>query len=159
MSHSSANGASRSRRRVVIVGGGFGGFEAARRLASADVDVTVVDRTNHLLFQPLIYAVAAGGLSSGDVASPTRWMLRRHQNATVLMASVTDVDVSRRQVVLDRGERLDYDSLILACGAVTSYFGHDEWASVTCRHEDDPGRRQPAKPHLRGVRGGGARAR
>lgn len=132
MSHSSANGASRSRRRVVIVGGGFGGFEAARRLRSADVEVTVVDRTNHLLFQPLIYGVAAGGLSSGDVASPTRWMLRRHQNTTVLMASVTDVDVSRRQVVLDRGERLDYDTLILACGAVTSYFGHDEWASVTC---------------------------
>ncbi len=132
MSHSSANGASRSRRRVVIVGGGFGGFEAARRLGGADVDVTVVDRNNHLLFQPLIYAVAAGGLSAGDVASPIRWMLRRHQNTSVLMAAVTDVDVSRRQVVLDRGERIDYDNLIVACGAATSYFGNDAWANATC---------------------------
>lgn len=132
MSHSSANGASRSRRRVVIVGGGFGGFEVARRLGGADVDVTVVDRNNHLLFQPLIYAVAAGGLSAGDVASPIRWMLRRHQNTSVLMAAVTDVDVSRRQVVLDRGERIDYDNLIVACGAATSYFGNDAWANATC---------------------------
>ncbi len=107
-------------------------MEAARRLRKADVDVTVVDRHNHLLFQPLIYQVAAGALASGQVAAPTRHMLRRQANATVLMASVTDVDVDARQVVLDRGDRLDYHSLIVACGGETSYFGHDDWQEVTC---------------------------
>jgi NADH dehydrogenase len=116
----------------VIIGGGFGGLQAAKRLKKADVDVTVIDRHNHLLFQPLIYQVAAGALSEGEVASPIRHMLKRQSNATTLMAEVTDVDVERRQVVLDRGERLDYDSLIVACGGKTSYFGHDEWREVTC---------------------------
>jgi NADH dehydrogenase len=120
-----------TRRRVVIVGGGFGGLEAARHLKNANVDVTVVDRHNHLLFQPLIYQVAAGALSSGQVAAPIRHLLKRQANATALMAAVTDVDVARRQVVLDTGERLDYDSLIVACGGQTSYFGHDEWRWVT----------------------------
>ena len=128
----SANGASAKRRRVVIIGGGFGGMEAAKRLKKADVDVTVIDRHNHLLFQPLIYSVAAGTLAVGEVAAPQRHTLRRHANSTVLMAAVTAVDVERRQVVLDRGERLDYDSLILACGGETSYFGHDEWSEVSC---------------------------
>jgi NADH:ubiquinone reductase (H+-translocating) len=132
VSVSSHNGTSPGRRRVVIVGGGFGGFEAARRLAKSDVDVTVVDRKNHLLFQPLIYSVAAGALSAGDVAAPVRWMLRRQANARVVMATVTDIDVERREVVLDRGERLSYDSLIMACGGTTSYFGHDEWQPLTC---------------------------
>lgn len=129
MSH---NGTSPPRRRVVIVGGGFGGFEAAHRLKKADVDVTVVDRRNHHLFQPLIYQVAAGALSAGDVAVPVRWMLRRQSNATVLMATATEIDVGERRVTLDRGERLDYDSLILACGGNTSYFGHDQWQGFTC---------------------------
>ena len=129
MSH---DGAGRARRRVVIVGGGFGGMAAAKHLKRADVDVTVVDRTNHHLFQPLIYQMAAGALSSGEVAAPIRGMLKRQKNATALMAEVTDVDVERRQVVLDRGERLDYDSLIMACGGETSYFGHDEWSEVSC---------------------------
>lgn len=128
----SADGAGAHRRRVVIVGGGFGGMEAARKLKRANVDVTVVDRHNHLLFQPLIYQVAAGALSSGEVAAPQRHMLKRQANATALMARVTGVDVDRRQVVLDRGDRLDYDSLIVACGGETSYFGHDEWREVTC---------------------------
>jgi NADH:quinone reductase (non-electrogenic) len=128
----SSNGARSGRHRVVIVGGGFGGVEAARKLKRADVDVTVVDRHNHLLFQPLIYQVAAGALSSGEVAAPIRHMLKRQPNATVLMAAVTGVDVERRQVVLERGEKLDYDSLIVACGGETSYFGHDEWQEVTC---------------------------
>ena len=119
------------RRRVVIIGGGFGGMEAARRLKRADVEVTVVDRHNHLLFQPLIYQVAAGALFSGQVAAPQRHMLKSQANAAVLMASVTDVDVEHRQVLLDRGDRLDYDSLIVACGGQTSYFGHDEWQGVT----------------------------
>jgi NADH dehydrogenase len=115
----------------VIVGGGFGGMEAAKRLKNADVDVTVVDRHNHLLFQPLIYQVAAGALFSGQVAAPIRHMLKSQRNATTLMAEVTDFDVERRQVVLERGERLEYDTLIVACGGQTSYFGHDEWTSVT----------------------------
>ncbi len=128
----SRNRSAEDRRRVVIVGGGFGGMEAARRLKRANVEVTVVDRHNHLLFQPLIYQVAAGALSAGEVAAPHRHMLKRRANASVLMAAVTDVDVVQRQVVLDRGERLDYDSLIVACGGETSYFGHDGWKQVTC---------------------------
>jgi NADH dehydrogenase len=120
-----------TRRRVVIVGGGFGGLEAARRLKNANVDVTVVDRHNHLLFQPLIYQVAAGALSSGQVAAPIRHLLKRQANATLLMAAVTDVDVAHRQVILDSGESLAYDSLIVACGCQTSYFGHEEWRGVT----------------------------
>jgi NADH dehydrogenase len=116
----------------VIVGAGFGGFEAARRLKKADVDVTLVDRKNHHLFQPLIYQVAAGALSPDDVAAPVRWMLRRQPNASVLMATAIDIDVRQRHVKLDRGELLEYDSLIIACGGKTSYFGHPEWQEVTC---------------------------
>ena len=128
----STDGTDPRRRRVVIVGGGFGGLQAAKRLKKADADVILIDRHNHLLFQPLIYQVAAGAMSSGEVAAPLRHMLKRQQNATTLMAEVTDVDVERRQVVLDRGDRLDYDSLIVACGGETSYFGHDEWQGVSC---------------------------
>jgi NADH dehydrogenase len=128
----SANGTDAGRRRVVIVGGGFGGMQTAKRLKKADVDVTLIDRHNHLLFQPLIYQVAAGAMSSGEVAAPLRHMLKRQRNATTLMAEVTDVDVERRQVVLERGERLDYDSLVVACGGETSYFGHDDWQEVSC---------------------------
>ena len=121
-----------ARRRVVVLGGGFGGLAAARNLRHADVDVTLVDRRNHHLFQPLLYQAAAGALSPSDCASPIRPALKHSSNTTVLMAEVTDVDVERRQVVLDRGDRLDYDSLIVACGGQTSYFGHDEWRDVTC---------------------------
>src|SRR4051794_39168062 len=120
------------RRRVVIVGGGFGGLAAAQKLRHADVDVTLVDRTNHHLFQPLLYQLAAGAISTGECAASIRMALKHSSNAKVLMGEVTDVDPERRQVVLDRGERLDYDSLIVACGAETSYFGHDEWRGVTC---------------------------
>jgi NADH dehydrogenase len=116
----------------VIVGGGFGGLAAARKLRGADVDVTLVDRMNHHLFQPLLYQAAAGGLSPSDCASPLRPALKRGSNVTVLMAAVTDLDAERRQVVLDDGARLEYDSLIVACGSQTSYFGHDEWRDVTC---------------------------
>ena len=120
------------RRRVVIVGGGFGGLAAARKLRHADVEVTLVDRMNHHLFQPLLYQVAAGALSPSDCAAPIRPALKRGSNTAVLMTEVTDVDAEQRQVVLDRGDRLDYDSLIVACGAQTSYFGHDEWKDVSC---------------------------
>ena len=93
--------------------------------------MTLVDRTNHHLFQPLLYQVAAGGLSEGDCASAISGHLRGQANASVLMAEVTDLDVERRRVILDRGEPLDYDSLVVACGAETSYFGHDEWAETS----------------------------
>ena len=156
MSH---NGARGERHRVVIVGGGFGGMEAAKRLKKADVDVTVIDRHNHLLFQPLIYQVAAGALASGQVAAPQRHMLKRQANATVLMAAVTDVDVEHRHVVLDRGDRLGYDSLILACGGETSYFGHDEWQQVTCGAQDARRCGRPPRPDLRRFRGGRTRGR
>ncbi len=119
------------RRRVVIVGGGFGGLAAAQKLRRADVDVTVVDRQNHHLFQPLLYQVAAGGLASGECAYPIRVALRRGSNMRVLMAEARGVDVERRQLVLDRGERIEYDSLIVACGAETAYFGNDEWREVS----------------------------
>ncbi len=127
-----ADGDATQRRRVVIVGAGFGGLAAARKLRHADVEVTLVDRMNHHLFQPLLYQTAAGALSSSDCASPIRWGVRRAANTTVVMAEVTGLDAERREVVLDRGQRLEYDSLIVACGAQTSYFGHDEWREVTC---------------------------
>src|SRR3954464_14962336 len=112
-------------RRVVIVGGGFGGLAAAQALRKAPVEVTVVDRTNHHLFQPLLYQLASGMLSMGDCAAPIRGMLRRQRNARVTMAEVTGIDPGRRELTLDRGEALHYDRLIVACGADTSYFGHD----------------------------------
>ena len=123
--------APRRRRRVVIVGGGFGGLTAARELRRADVDVTLVDPTSHHLFQPLLYQLACGGLSSGECASPIRAAVKRSANTTVLMARATGLDAERRQLILERGERLDYDSLIVACGAETSYFGKDEWRDVS----------------------------
>ena len=126
-----AEEASSGRRRVVIVGGGFGGVAAAHGLHRAEVDVTVVDRTNHQTFQPLLYQVATGAISGGECASAIRAMLKRQANASVLMAKVTDFDVERRQVLLDTGRALDYDSLIVSCGAETSYFGHDEWADFS----------------------------
>jgi NADH dehydrogenase len=119
------------RRQVVIVGGGFGGLTAARELRHADVDVTLVDRTSHHLFQPLLYQLACGGLSTGECATPIRSALKRSPNTTVLMAEATGLDVERRQIVLDRGEPLHYDSLIVACGAETSYFGKDAWREVS----------------------------
>ena len=115
----------------------------------------MVDRTNHHLFQPLLYQVAAGGLSEGDCASAIRGHLRRQPNASVLMAEVTDVDVERRRVILDRAEPLGYDSLVVACGAETSYFGNDEWEDVV-RAEDPSRRRRAARPHRLRLRGGRA---
>ncbi len=111
---------------VVIVGGGFGGLSAARRLADAPVRVTVIDRFNHHVFQPLLYQVATAALSPGDIASPIRWILSSQANARVLMAEVVSIDLAARSVVLDRGT-LHYDFLIVAAGATESYFGHTEW--------------------------------
>ncbi|WP_325483854.1 NAD(P)/FAD-dependent oxidoreductase [Microbacterium sp.] len=117
---------------MVIVGGGFGGLFAARALRRAPVDLTVVDRTNHHLFQPLLYQVATAVLSEGDIAPPTREVLRRQQNARVLLGEVMDIDLTAREMTIETAgerERLAYDSLIVAAGAGQSYFGHDEFAA------------------------------
>src|SRR5712664_643786 len=111
---------------VVIVGGGFGGLYAARALAGRPVRVTLLDRRNHHLFQPLLYQVATAALNPSDIAVPLRSILRRATNVTVFLASVERVDLAGRRVVLDRGE-IGYDALILAAGASHSYFGHDDW--------------------------------
>jgi NADH dehydrogenase len=114
--------------RVVILGCGFGGLFAARALRGAPVEVTVVDRTNHHLFQPLLYQVATAGLAAPAVAEPIRRILSGQRNTTVLYGEAQRVDVSAKRVILENGEALDYDRLILATGARDSYFGHDEWA-------------------------------
>jgi NADH dehydrogenase len=118
-----------TRARVVIVGGGFGGLQAAKALADAPVQVILVDRRNHHLFQPLLYQVATAALSPADIAQPIRSVLRGQANAEVLLADVDAIDVVAREVVLDDDAgRLPYDYLILAAGANHAYFGHDEWA-------------------------------
>jgi NADH dehydrogenase len=114
--------------RVVIIGGGFGGLFGARAFKHAPVEVTLVDRHNHHVFQPLLYQVATAGLSPGDIASPIRWILRRQKNVRVLLGDAQAVDVVNRSVLLDGGESLPYDYLIVAAGADNSYFGHPEWA-------------------------------
>lgn len=113
---------------VLIVGGGFAGLYAARALRRAPVRVTLVDRRNHHLFQPLLYQVATAGLSAPDVAEPIRRILRRQRNVTVLLGEVERVEPEARAVVVD-GERLGYDALVLAPGATHDYFGHEEWAA------------------------------
>lgn len=123
---SSQSASSRGLPRVVIVGAGFGGLFAARGLARAPVDVTVVDRRNYHLFQPLLYQVAAAALPPSDIAWPIRSILRRQRNATVLMDEVVGVDVAARRMQLARTE-LDFDYLVLAPGSTHFYFGHEEW--------------------------------
>jgi NADH dehydrogenase len=115
------------RPRIVIVGGGFGGLAAAKALRHVDADVTLVDRRNHHLFQPLLYQVATAGLSGPDIAYPIRRILKRQRNTRVLMAEVRRVDRARRVLILADAE-IPYDALILAPGAVDQWFGHDEWA-------------------------------
>src|SRR5947207_8862148 len=118
--------------RVVIVGAGFGGLRAARALRNAPVQVTVIDRQNHHLFQPLLYWVATAGLSPADISSPIRSILRKQKNTDVLMAEVTGVDVEGQRVLM--GNRaVPYDYLVLATGAYANYFGHPE------RRHDVPG--------------------
>jgi len=115
--------------RVVIVGGGFGGLYAAKRLGHAPVSLTLVDRRNFHLFQPLLYQVATGALSPGEIASPLRAVVGRNRNTQVVLGEVRDLDAANRRVILDDGE-VSYDELIVATGATHSYFGHDEWAAV-----------------------------
>jgi NADH dehydrogenase len=150
---------------VVIVGGGFGGLWAARALARDPVRVTLFDRRNHHLFQPLLYQVATAGLNPSDIAAPIRQILRRQRNATVLLGEVSRVDVSARRLATVEGLEIAYDYLILATGATHSYFGRDDWARhapglktiedaleirrrvflafEAAEREDDPARRAP----------------
>jgi NADH dehydrogenase len=111
---------------VIIIGGGFAGLDAARAFAGAPVRVTLLDRHNHHVFQPLLYQVATAALSPGDIASPIRWILRHERNVEVFLADVRSVDASARTVTTDNGT-LSYDFLIVAAGAAHAYFGHDEW--------------------------------
>lgn len=117
------------RPRVVIVGCGFGGLEAARKLQGADVDVTVIDRTNHHLFQPLLYQVATAGLAAPSITAPVRGLFRGQANITSLLGEVTAIDPAARTVRMADGNPVPYDHLIVAAGATHSYFGHDEWSA------------------------------
>jgi NADH dehydrogenase len=113
--------------RVVIVGAGFGGLETALRLAGAPVSITLVDRRNHHLFQPLLYQVATASLATSEIAWPIRYLLRDRSEVTTLFATVSGVDADGHRVLLDDGDALSYDTLVLATGARHAYFGHDEW--------------------------------
>jgi NADH dehydrogenase len=114
--------------RVVVIGGGFAGLWCTRALARSPVEITLVDRANHHLFQPLLYQVATAGLSAGDIAAPLRQILRAQRNCSVRMGEVTGIDLAGREVALADGARLGYDFLLVASGAAHAYFGHDEWA-------------------------------
>lgn len=114
---------------VVVIGGGFAGLWATRALASAPVRITLVDRCNHHLFQPLLYQVATAGLSSPDIAAPLRHILRKQGNVEVRLAEVSGIDPAGKRITLDNGSTLDFDYLLLASGATHAYFGHDEWAA------------------------------
>ncbi|MGB9386816.1 MAG: FAD-dependent oxidoreductase, partial [Pseudolabrys sp.] len=113
--------------RVVIVGGGFGGLSTAKGLADAPFDITLIDRNNHHLFQPLLYQVATAALSPADIASPIRGILRGQRNTKIMLAEVSGVDAVRKEVIAD-AKRLAYDYLVIATGARHAYFGHDDWA-------------------------------
>ena len=116
-----------NRWRVIIVGGGFGGLRAAQALRSAPVDVTLIDRRNYHLFQPLLYQVATGSLSAGEIAAPLRSVLSRQKNTRVLLGQVTDIDPLSKRVLLADGANFEYDSLIVAAGSQPFYYGHDAW--------------------------------
>jgi NADH dehydrogenase len=115
------------KHRVVILGGGFGGLAAAKKLKRAPVDVILIDRRNFHLFQPLMYQVATGSLSPGEIAAPLRGILSRQKNAQVLLGEATDVDPEAKRVILRDGAAFEYDSLIVATGSQTSYYGNDSW--------------------------------
>ena len=116
-----------ARHRVLILGGGFGGLYAAKALGKAPVDVTLVDRRNYHLFQPLLYQVATGSLSPGEIAAPLRGVLGRRKNTRVLLGEAADIDPAAGLVTLRDGARIAYDSLVVATGSETSYYGHDAW--------------------------------
>jgi NADH:ubiquinone reductase (H+-translocating) len=130
---SSAQASDSGRQRVVVIGGGFGGLQAVKALRGADVDITLIDRRNFHLFQPLVYQVATGALSPGEIATPLRWVFRRQDNVRVMLATVAGFDLGAREVELELAvgdtarERIPYDTLIVAGGSAYSYFGHDDW--------------------------------
>jgi NADH:ubiquinone reductase (H+-translocating) len=115
------------RAKVLIIGGGFGGLSAAQALKSAPVDVTLIDAATTTCFSPLLYQVATGSLSAGEVAAPIRGILGRQKNTRVWLGDVEDIDPVAKHVLLEDGASLDYDFLIVAAGSRTSYYGHDEW--------------------------------
>ena len=116
--------------QVVIIGGGFGGLAAARQLRHVDCEVTIIDRYNHHVFQPLLYQVATAGLSPGDIASPIRWILRRQPRLRVLLGTVERIDTQARKAWMDGQDAVPYDYLVVAAGTTHSYFGHDEWSTA-----------------------------
>src|SRR6266849_522954 len=127
--------ANEDRHRVVVIGGGFGGLQATLKVSRARVDVTLVDRRNFHLFQPLAYQVATGALSAGEICYPLRVIFRRRGNVRVLMAEVTGFDLASRRVELapigaQSGSSISYDTLIVAGGSQYSYFGHDDWRAA-----------------------------
>src|SRR5215472_15852114 len=115
------------KHRVLILGGGFGGLVAAQTLKRAEAQITLIDRRNFHLFQPLMYQVATGSLPPGEIAAPLRAVLNRHKNIEVLLGEAQDIDPAGRTVTLSDGSQLGYDSLIVATGSEASYFGHDSW--------------------------------
>src|SRR5262249_3821581 len=117
-----------SRHRVVIIGGGFGGLRAARALKNAPVEVTLVDKGNYHLFQTLLYQVATGSLSPGEIASPLRGVLGKQENTRVLLGEVEEIDPEAKRVRLADGLELEYDSLIVATGSRSNYYGNDAWS-------------------------------
>src|SRR5688572_8143993 len=113
-------------KKVVVIGGGFAGLWAVRALRKAPVDITLIDRSNHHLFQPLLYQVATAGLAAPSIAAPLRQILRDQRNATVLMGEVTAIDTAAREIAMG-SRRITYDYLLVASGATHAYFGHDDW--------------------------------
>ena len=115
---------------MIILGGGFGGLYAARALKGAPVEVTLIDRRNFHLFQPLLYQVATGSLSPGEMSAPLRGILSEQKNTRVLLGEAADIDPKARRLTLQDGAVFDYDSLIVATGSKSSYYGHDQWRGV-----------------------------
>ena len=146
------------RHRVVVIGSGFGGLFGTKALARADVDVTMIAKTTHHLFQPLLYQVATGILSEGEIAPPTREVLAGQKNARVILGEVTDIDLETRTGHLARARPrvtvTPYDSLIVAAGAGQSYFGNDQFAEFAPGHEEHRRRARAARPDLRRLRAG-----
>jgi NADH dehydrogenase, FAD-containing subunit len=151
--------------RVVVVGGGFGGLQAVSKLASESVEVTLVDRRNFHLFQPLTYQVATGALSPGEIAYPLRSIFRRHPNVRVLLAEVADFDLEARELVLSSvdgvpaPDRLAYDTLIVAGGSSYAYFGHEEWREYAAEVKSLVSATVVRSRPPRRLRGGGGRSR
>jgi NADH dehydrogenase len=144
--------------RVVIVVGGFGGLYAARQLGRAGIPVTMIDRRNSHFFQPLLYQVATGGLSPGDVSAPLRSVLKRDRLTKVLVGDVAAVDTAAAEVVLSDDRRVSYDSLIVAAGMRYHYFGNHDWEQVTGSLKTVEDANRHSSPHLLRIRAGRSRA-